>query len=113
MCKDQAAALVPVCAGSAVLWLLCNVKEDSKATLKHMAAAASLNLLSGNKSECRGERESAGGPEGWAALHAEWWLFEALVLLAGILPNPDQARVYPALCWPALHCKASAEQQVQ
>lgn len=26
----------------------------------------------------------------------EWWLFEALVLMAGILPNPEQASAVPA-----------------
>lgn len=25
-------------------------------------------------------------------LRAEWWLFEALVLMAGMLPDPEQAR---------------------
>ena len=28
---------------------------------------------------------------------AEWWLFEALVLMAGILPNPEQACAVPAI----------------
>ncbi len=93
MRKQQAVVfLVRFCLEILVEWLLRGIKGDSAATSKHIpypTLAAPSNLWIGETLK----RGRARGAKGWAAPHAEWWLFEALVLLAGILPNPDQARL--------------------